>query len=142
MWFRRVLFPQPLPPMMTKIWPRSTVKVRSRWMTKLPYAMVRSWTVMRGTGAGGLDVEGIEDDREEAVEDDEEDDGGDHRGGGGEPDRGRAPPGLHAAEAAGEGHHHPEHHALADPDGEVGDIDRGPRLLEVLGGAEPEHADP
>ena len=33
---RTVLFPQPLPPMMTKIFPRSTSKSKFLWTTKLP----------------------------------------------------------------------------------------------------------
>ena len=36
MWRKSVLLPQPLPPMMTKISERLTVKSRSRWMTELP----------------------------------------------------------------------------------------------------------
>src|SRR5262249_60669811 len=44
-----VLFPQPLPPMMMKMSPRCTVKLRSCISTKLPNAMVRSRTVMRAS---------------------------------------------------------------------------------------------
>src|SRR5262245_4215363 len=48
MCLRSVLLPQPLPPMMTKTSPCWTTKSRSRWITKLPYAIVRPATWMRG----------------------------------------------------------------------------------------------
>ena len=43
-----VLLPLPLPPMMMKMSPRLTVKLRSRMSTKLPKAIVRSRTVICG----------------------------------------------------------------------------------------------
>ena len=45
---QRVLFPQPLPPMMMKMSPRLTVKFRSRWRTKPPNAIVSSFATMQG----------------------------------------------------------------------------------------------
>ena len=36
MWLSSVLFPLPLPPMITKISPRAIVNERSCWMTKFP----------------------------------------------------------------------------------------------------------
>ncbi len=50
---KSVLLPQPLPPMMMNTSPRRTVNVRSRISTKLPYAMVRSRTVMWAFGSVG-----------------------------------------------------------------------------------------
>ena len=49
-----VVLPQPLPPMMMKISPRLTVKVRSRWMRKSPYAMVMSLTSIAASVSGGV----------------------------------------------------------------------------------------
>ena len=42
----KVLLPQPLPPMMTNTSPWRIMKLRSRMITKLPYAIVRLRTVM------------------------------------------------------------------------------------------------
>src|SRR5262245_8012722 len=98
----RVLLPLPLPPMMMKMSPRRTVKVRSRWITELPYAMVRSRTVMYASG----DVIAahpsalphlMEDDRQEGRGDDNADDAGHHGRGGRRPDRRGAAAALQAA---------------------------------------------
>src|SRR5215472_8543701 len=119
MWLSRVLLPHPLPPMITKISPRSIVKERSCWMTKLPYAIVRSATAIRGSGVVGLEVEDIQDHGKNAVDDDDEDDRRDHRGRRREPNRGGAPARLHASEAADERDEDAEHAALDHTDEKV-----------------------
>src|SRR5215831_14080220 len=100
---------------------------------------------MRGAGGATpgdatLEVEDIQDHREDAVDDDDEHDGGDDSRCGREPDRGGAPPRLHAPEAADERDEDTEHHALADADEEVGQAHRAASLLEILGGTESQHA--
>src|SRR5262249_55875885 len=145
MWLSSVLFPHPLPPMITKISPRAIVNDRSCWMTNSPYAIVRSTTVMRG-GAGatldaaGLEVQDIEDHREDSVDDD---DGHDRR------DDGRrsrethcrgAPTRLHAPKAADEGHDHAEHRALAEADEEARELHGHAGLLEILARPDSQHA--
>src|SRR5262245_36962212 len=116
-------------------------------MTKSPYAMVRSATVIRGStegtpGATALEVEHIQDHGEDAVHDDDEDDRGDHGRRCCEAHGGGAPAGLHAPEAADERDQNTEHRALADADEEAGEAHGAAGLLEVLGGAETEHAQP
>src|SRR5882724_9323367 len=88
-------------------------------------------------GDAALEVEDIQDHREDAVDDDDEHDGGDYSRCGREPDRRGAPPRLHAPEAADERDENTEHHALADADEEVGQAHRAASLLEILGGAAP-----
>src|SRR5262245_60625811 len=105
--------------------------------------MVRSSTVMRGTGdAAGLEMEDIQDHREEAVDDNDEHDGGDDGRCCREPHGRRAPPRLHAPQTADERDQDAEHGALADAYEEVGEAHGAARLLVVLGGAETEHAEP
>src|SRR5215471_9079942 len=112
-------------------------------MTKLPYAIVRSSTVMRGAGdAAGLEMEDIQDHREEAVDDDDEDDGGHDGRRRREPHGRRAPPRLHAPETSDERDQDAEDRALADADEEIGEVHGAAGLLVVLGGAETEHAQP
>ena len=55
--FSSVLLPEPLPPMITKISPCSTSKVRSRITTNDPKASVRSSTEMVGAEEGGMRTE-------------------------------------------------------------------------------------
>src|SRR4029077_15503228 len=72
MWRKSVLFPPPLPPMMKKMSPRRTVKVRSRMTTKSPNAMVRSLTPIWASRASAiLDAQHVGDDGEDAVEGDD-----------------------------------------------------------------------
>src|SRR5580765_4004900 len=139
MWLSSVLFPHPLPPMITKISPRAIVNDRSCWMMKSPYAIVRSATAMwegadATLDAAGLEVKDIQDHREDAVDDDDEHDGRDHGRRGGEAHGRRAPPRLHAPEAADEGNDHAEHRALADADEEARQAHGPAGLLEILGG--------
>src|SRR5262249_27414479 len=143
--FKSVLLPQPLPPMMMKMSPRRMVKLRSCWMTKLPYAMSRSRTVMWASAVSGmtrrLDAEHVGEHGEDAVGDDDEDDPGNSRRGRGKPDRRRAAPALNAAEAAGNGHEDAEHRALRNADREVGEVDAVHRLVDVFGHRQVQHAD-
>src|SRR5262245_18195672 len=109
--------------------------------------MVRSATLIRGTGgavpgAVGLEVEDIQDHGEVAVDDDDENDGGDHGRSGREPHGGRAPPGLHTTKAPDERDQDPEHGALADADEEARQADGPPGLLKILDGTEAEHPHP
>src|SRR5262249_10690859 len=127
--------------MMTKISPRAIVNEISCWMTKLPYAIVRSVTVIRGEDTAGLESEDMQDHGKDAVHDDDEDDGGDHGRGGGEADGGGASPRLHAPKAADQRDQDPEHDTLADADEEAGEAHGVARLLEVLGGAESQHGE-
>ena len=90
--------------------------------------------------AAGLEVEDIQDHREDAVDDDDEHDGRDHGRRGGEAHGRRAPPRLHAPEAADEGNDHAEHRALADADEEARQAHGPAGLLEILGRAESQHA--
>src|SRR5947208_2088634 len=103
--------------MMTNTSPRSTTKSRSRWITKLPYAIVRPLTWMRGAWS---EADDIEDHREHPVQDDEQHDRrhyGRERG----PRPARHDDGRHdAADLAG--------HRDGD---QVGDEDRRPELLEL-----------
>src|SRR5207247_2011075 len=107
--------------MMTKISAGRTMKLRFSWITDPPYAMSRFATSIRGGAArsGGTredeaitgseaEADHVEDDAQEPVRHDDEDDRRHHRRGGGQSDRRGAPPGLHAAEAAGEGDQHAE----------------------------------
>src|SRR5262249_27807810 len=125
MWLSSVLFPHPLPPMMTKISPRAIVNDRSCWITKSPYPIVSPSTAIRGAGgvsagAAPLEAEDIEDHGEDAVHDDDENDRGDHGRGGRLADGGRAPPRLHPAQAPNECDQDAEDHALADADEKAG----------------------
>src|SRR5262245_39261213 len=124
--------------MMTKISPRSMTKSRSCWMTKLPYAIVRRLTRMRGVA---LEAEGIEDDGEDPVQHDDAHDRRHHGRGRRETDRRGAPTRLHPAQTPGERDHDAEHRALRNADQEVTHVDRRPGLLEVLDGAEVQQAD-
>src|SRR5436190_14049409 len=147
--FKSVLLPQPLPPMMMKISPRRIVKLRSRCMTKSPYAMSRFRTVMCASGlfAPSLicrcwsDSEGIGQDGEDAVRHNDEHDAGHHRGGCGETDGGRATAALDAAHATGKCDQNAEHRALADADGKVDQMHAVEDLVDVLGHRQIEHTD-
>src|SRR5258706_9351438 len=125
MWRSSVLFPVPLPPMMTKTSPFFTVKLRSCMRTKLPYAIVRSSTVM----CGWSDTEDIEDHGEEAARADDPDDPGDDGGGGGVADGRRAAAGLHPAQAARERDQEAVHGGLEHAASQVPEIDGARRLL-------------
>src|SRR5678815_3907684 len=118
--------------MMTKISPCAMVKSRSRWITKLPYAIVRLFTWMRGAA---LEAEDIEDHREHSVEDDEADDRRHHRRGRRQSHGGGTAARLQPAQAPGERHHDAEHRALGEADKEVAHLDGSSGLLEVFGGA-------
>src|SRR5438309_9507312 len=115
--------------MMTNTSPRSTTKSRSRWITKLPYAIVRPLTWMRGAWS---EADDIEDHREHPVEDNEQDDRRHVRGSRGQADGGGAAPRLHPTQTAGERHHDAEHRALGDADQEVAHVHGVAGLLEVL----------
>src|SRR5207247_552377 len=124
--------------MITNTDPRATSNVRSRMITKLPYAIVSPSTRMWAL----LDAEDMEHDREDAVRDDDIDDRSHRRPRRGVTDRGRAPAGAHALHAARERHQHAEYDALADAGREIRDGDRALRLLPVLRRAEVEHRGP
>src|SRR5215471_6513958 len=100
---------------------------------------------MRGAGGAALsdaalEMEDIQDHREDAVDDDDEHDGGHDSGRRREADGRSAAPRLHAPETTDQRDQDAEHHALADADEEVGQADGATSLLEILGGAESEHA--
>src|SRR3989441_2422377 len=116
-----VLLPDPLGPMITKMSPGSTAKLRSRWMTRSPYIMSRSRTSMRGRAAVAMaevavmpasQVEQVEEDRHHRIRDDDEHDPGDDRRRRGGAHRRRGAPGLHAAQTARHRHEHAEHRRL------------------------------
>src|SRR6267154_6431911 len=135
-----VLFPLPLPPMMTKMSRSLIVKSRSCMTTELPYAMVRSLTVILGRVLPRCsNAEDIGDGRDDRGRDHDADDAGDHRRGGGLADGGGAPSAADAAQASGERHQHPEHGAHEQAEKQVVEPDRVPRLEEVLRRTDPEH---
>src|SRR4051794_16719236 len=117
MCFSRVLFPQPLAPMMTKMSPVGTLKLTSRCTTKPLKAMVRPSTVI--LGAAISDTEKIGHDGEDSIDHDDEHDRGAHGRGRRQSYRLRAAAGLHATKRPGIGHKHAEHHALAEADPEM-----------------------
>src|SRR5512143_3163015 len=104
--------------MMMKMSPRPTEKFRSRWRTKLPNAIVRSFTTMHGSFVPLISrpLPRCPSDSQDVA------DQGDHRGGHDNADdpghhgrrrrfpHGRsAAPALHPAHAAGDGYQDPEH---------------------------------
>src|SRR5512138_1468272 len=122
-----VLLPLPLPPMMTKMSPSSTVKLRSLITTSLPYAIVRSRTVILGRrpagSTRGSDPEDICTISDHGGRHDDADDPGDHGGGGGLPHGRGAPSARDAAHAAGQGHDDAEHGAHEEPEEQVRNVD-------------------
>src|SRR5262245_9959120 len=91
--FRSVLLPQPLPRIMIQMSLRRMMKLRSCWMTKLPYAMSRLFTAMCASGRAAVsgmgdtsDAEHVGEHGKEAVGDDNEDDPRDDGRGRGEAD--------------------------------------------------------
>src|SRR6185369_5819875 len=146
-----VLLPEPLPPMITNTSPRRTVKLRSCISTKLPYAIVRSRTVMRASGAnfgagdslppfpfGALfdatatsDSENVEHDGEDSTRSDDRDDARHHRGRRRLADRGGAVPRLHAAKAPRDRDQDAVNGRLEDATNEVAQRNGGRRLLVV-----------
>src|SRR5262245_61895579 len=129
MWRTSVLLPQPLPPMMKKILPRGTSKLRSRITTKSPNAIVRSRTVMRASPCAILDVQHVGQDGEEAVRDDDPHDAQDDGRRRGLPDGGGVLAGANALHAAADRDDDPEDQALRDPER---DVCQGDRLLALL----------
>src|SRR5512132_4490193 len=120
MWRSSVLLPQPLPPMMMKMSPRATVKLRSRCRTKEPKAIVRSSTTIGGAVSAmsvpmppASDAEDVGEHGEQTVGDDDPHDRGDHRGRGGRAHGRRAAAALDTAQTAGHSDDDPEDHALA-----------------------------
>src|SRR5262245_51330129 len=125
MWRNSVLFPPPLPPMMKKMSPRRTLKVRSRMTTKSPNAMVRSLTVIWASRASAiLDTQDVGDDGQDAVERDDPHDTEHDRRRGRLPDRRRVATAGHSAHAPGERHQDAEEQTLADADADVEQPDR------------------
>src|SRR5262245_16623127 len=142
-WRKSVLFPHPLPPMMKKMSPRRTLKVRSRITTKSPNAMVRSLTSMCDSRASGiLDAQHVGDDGQDAVEGDDPHDTEHDRRGGRLPDRRGVATAGHSAHAPGERHQDAEDQALADAEADVEQPDRPPGFLPVQPGSLAQHADP
>src|SRR3989441_7307695 len=145
-----VLLPDPLGPMITKISPGSTAKLRSRWMTRSPYIMSRSRTSMRGripvaTSAVAVmsasKMEQVEEDRHHRIRDDDEHDPGDDRRRRGRAHRRRGAPGLHSTETARDRHEHAEHRRLDESCREVVQRDGLEAALVILQAAEVQQAD-
>src|SRR5919107_366355 len=131
MCFSRVLLPQPLAPMMTKMSPDGTWKLTSRCTTKPLKAMVRPSTVILGSAIS--DAQNIGHDGEDRVDNDDEHDRGDHGRSRRHPDRLRAPARLHAAKRPGISHEHAEDRALAEADPEIDHPDAALGLDDVSG---------
>src|SRR5512138_1969828 len=143
MWRRRVLFPQPLSPMTTKISPRRTRKLMPRWTTTSPKAMVRSRTsTWAAATAVALETEDIEQHREDGVHHDHGHDPHDDRLRGGLSHRGRAPPAPDPVIAAGERHDCSEGNSLEEPDDHLPESQHVLRLPGILDRPEVEEPDP
>src|SRR4030095_5359088 len=142
-WRKSVLFPHPLPPLMKKMSPRRTLKVRSCMTTKSPNAMVRSLTSIWASRASAiLDAQHVGDDGQDAVEADDPHDAEHDRRGGRLPDcRGIAAAG-HSPHAPGERHQDAEEQALADAEADVEQPDSPPGFLPVQPGSLTQHDDP
>src|SRR5438128_12429809 len=145
-----VLLPDPLGPMTTKMSPGSTVKLRSRWMTRSPYVRSRPWTSMRGRTAVAISeaefmsasqMEQVEEDRHHRIRDDDEHDPGDDRRRRGRAHRRRGAPGLHSTETARDRHEHAEHRRLDESCREVVQRDGLEAALVILQAAEVQQAD-
>src|SRR5262245_46983828 len=120
MWRKSVLLPEPLPPMMKKMLPRRTEKLRSRMTTKLPKAIVRSRTMRRASPSSAiLDSERVAEDGEDAVGDHDPHDAEDDGRGCRLPHRRGVAAGVDALHAASDGDDHPEDHALRDAEADV-----------------------
>src|SRR5207245_9055697 len=106
--------------MMTKMSRSLIVKSRSCMTTELPYAMVRSLTVILGRVLPrSSDAEDIGDARDDRGRDHDADDSGDHGRGGGFADRGGAAAAADSAQASGQRHTHEEPGAHEDAQRQV-----------------------
>src|SRR4051794_32551628 len=129
MCFSKVLLPQPLAPMITKMSPVGTLKLTWRCTTKPSKAMVRPSTVILDSAIS--DTHEIRHNGEDRIDHDDEDDGGDHSRRSRHTDRFGAATGLHAPQRAGIGNQHSEHHALAEADPEIDHPDGGLGLEDI-----------
>src|SRR6266545_2634492 len=109
--------------------------------------MVRSLTVIFGcssvmaVAARGSDADDIADGRDEGGCHDDADDPRDDRRSGGLAHRRGAPPGLDAAQAAGQRHEDPEHTAHEETDEQVVQVNGALRFEKVLRDVDVEHRD-
>src|SRR5207302_6386941 len=119
--------------MMTKMSRSLIVKLRSCMTTELPYAMVRSLTVILGRVLPrSSDAEDIGDARDDRGRDHDADDSGDHGRGSGFADRGGAAPAADAAQTSGQRHQHPEHGAHEEAEQQIVASDGVISLQQVL----------